>query len=135
MALVTLIQHCERISMAENLSNALPDGFEALQRFVPKWVHGTEKARNQFRVAQSLEDLTEFYTVMLERMDEIAKFLKPIPLENIPRDCANLLELALMAMEVAPAVEYYDSPDVPKAVDYDRFEIYNVAPKYLVGAD
>ena len=118
--------------MSNNSNNALPDGFEALSKYVPAWVHPTEKARNQFRVSQSLEELTEFYNAMLSRMDDIAKFLKPMSLENLPRDCANLLELALMAMEVAPAVEYYDSPDVPKAVDYDRFEIYHVPPKYSV---
>jgi hypothetical protein len=56
-------------------------------------------------------------------------------LHAMPRECANLLELALMTMEVAPAVEYYNNPDVPESVEYEKFDILPVRQKYTVLED
>lgn len=113
-------------------NNTLPRGFEDLAEFVPEWVHATEIERNRFRVAQALAELKRFYDAMMPRLDAISSFLNDFPLHAMPRDCANLLELALMAMEVAPAVEYYNSPDVPESVEYEKFDILPVRQKYTV---
>ena len=110
----------------------LPDGFEDLAQFVPQWVYSTEKARNEFRVSQSQDDLQQFYDALLPRLNSIVNALSDYNLEALPRAAANLLELALMCMEVAPAVEYYNHPDVPNSVEYGRFEIYSVKPQYRI---
>ena len=110
----------------------LPLGFEDLAQYVPDWVHATEIDRNKFRVARTMSELQAFYDSTIPRLEAISKHLNEFPLNAMPRDCANLLELALMTMEVAPAVEYYNSPDVPEAVEYGKFTIYPVPQKYRV---
>ncbi len=110
----------------------LPKGFEDLAGFVPEWTYASEGERNAFRVARSLADLQSFYDATMPRLEEISSYLNNYPLTAMPRDCANLLELALMTMEVAPAVEYYHNPDVPNAVAYEKYRIYPLASKYTV---
>ena len=111
---------------------SLPDGFEVLANYVPAWVHATEIERNLFRVGRSMAELQEFYGTMMPRLEQIAAHLNDFPLDAMPRDCANLLELALMAMEVAPAIEYYNNPDVPNSVEHEKFRIFPLRQKYSV---
>ncbi len=114
------------------MSQVLPEGFESLARFVPEWVHGTERERNAFRVGQPIEKLRDFYDATMPRMREIARALDRHTLDALPRDAANLLELALMTMEIAPAIEYYQAPDVPHSVAYEKFEILPAPRRYRV---
>jgi hypothetical protein len=37
-----------------------------------------------------------------------------------------------MAMEVAPAIEYYQAPDVPNSVAFEKFEILPAPQRYGV---
>ena len=114
------------------MSGQLPEDFADLERFVPEWVYDTERARNAFRVAQSMADLNDFYIIMMPRMEAIASCLDGWPLDALPQPAARLLELALMAMEVAPAIEYYNAPDVPDSVAFDKFEILPAPRRYGV---
>jgi len=108
----------------------LPSGFDELLCYVPGWVYGTEQQRNAFRVKQSQAALNNFYDDVLPRLSDISSALSNYSLDELPPQAINLLELALMCMEVAPAIEYYNNPDVPNAVEYSRFEIYTVPPAY-----
>ena len=114
------------------MSEILPAGFSDLERFVPDWVHGTERERNAFRVAQTQGALQDFYDATLPRLEAIATFLDTTSLDRLTRSQGNLLELALMTMEVAPAIEYYDQPDVPDSVEFEKFEILPVAVRYRI---
>lgn len=114
------------------MSAKLPADFENLERFVPGWVFGTECERNAFRVAQPYELLREFYDATIPQLAQIAAALDAYPLDAMPREAANLLELSLMAMEVSPAIEYYQSPDVPNSVAYEKFEIVPTPMRYRV---
>ncbi len=111
---------------------ALPQGFEDLSRFVPEWVFTTEAERNAFRVSQPMDRLSEFYDALIPRLETIAECLEETTLDRLTRPQGNLLELALMAMEVAPAIEYYKQPDVPDSVEIEKFEILPVAPRYNI---
>ncbi len=110
----------------------LPPGFSELSRFVPTWTHATEHARNAFRTQQPLARLQEFYDALMPQLEGITLYLNELPLDALPRAAANLLELALMTMEVAPAIEYYQRPDVPDAVAYEKYQIFPVTPRYRV---
>ena len=114
------------------MSEKLPEGFEDLERFIPGWVHGTERARNAYRVSRSIEALQGFYDATIPRLAAIATYLDTAPLDQLSRSQGNLLELALMAMEVAPAIEYYQSPDVPNSVEFEKFETLPVALRYRI---
>ncbi len=111
---------------------SLPEGFSDLDRVVPAWAHDTEQARNAFRVRQSQSDLRDFYDTVLPRLEKIASYLDGFPLDRMPSREATLLRLALMAMEVAPAIEYYGRPDVPHSVEYEKFEILPTPARYRV---
>lgn len=117
---------------ASNPMNTLPAEFTDLARFVPEWALATERERNEFRTRQPYARLQEFYDALMPRLEAITAYLNPLPLQALPRDAANLLELALMLMEVSPAVEYYQRPDVPESVDYAKYQIFPVAPRYRV---
>lgn len=112
--------------------NALPAEFADLHRFVPEWTLSTERARNEFRTRQPYARLQEFYDALMPRLEAITEYLNRLPLHALPRDAANLLELALMLMEVSPAVEYYQHADVPESVDYAKYQIFPVTPRYQV---
>ena len=114
------------------MQNQLPANFNELEQFVPQWVFHSERDRNQFRVQQELSVLQHYYKLVLPRLPEITAALDSFALTSLPREYANLLALALMVMEVAPAVEYYDNSDVPNAVEYSRFEIYDIPVKYNI---
>ena len=111
----------------------LPAGFEDLERFVPAWVFATERERNAFRVSQSQAALQDFYDAMIPRLEAIARRLDDAPLDALSLAEGRLLELALMAMEVAPAIEYYGTPDVPNSVEFEKFEILPVPVRYQIG--
>ena len=108
----------------------LPEVFSDLSRYSADWIHSTEVERNRYRVNCSLAELRGFYEAMMPKMEEISNFLNNYSLAELPRECTNLLELALMAMEVAPSVEYYNSPDVPDSVEHEKFIIYPLPNKY-----
>jgi len=112
--------------------SVLPAEFADLGRFVPEWTLPTERARNAFRTRQPYTRLQDYYDALMPRLDAITEYLNPLPLHALPRDAANLLELALMLMEVSPAVEYYQRADVPEAVDYAKYQIFPVTPRYQV---
>lgn len=114
------------------MEGQLPAGFEDLERFVPEWIHETEAGRNAFRVSRSLVDLKEFYEILIPRLDAISARLEETTLDKLSQREATLLELAFMVMEVAPAVEYYNQPDVPHSVNVEMLKILPVGRRYTI---
>ena len=101
----------------------LPVEFGDLERFAGKWVLETEKARNDFRVRQSMQDLEDYYQTVFPRMDALCDYIDQFSLDAMPPDAARLLRLGQMLMEVVPAVEVYRQPDVPDSLEFERFNI------------
>lgn len=101
----------------------LPAEFGDLERFAEKWVLETEKARNAFRVRQSMQDLEDYYQTVFPRMDALCDYIDKFSLDAMPPDAARLLRLGQMLMEVVPAVEVYRQPDVPDSFEFERFDI------------
>ena len=101
----------------------LPTEFADLERFALDWVHETENARNVFRVKQSIADLDDYYQTVFPRMDALCNYIDQYSLDAMPAAAARLLRLGQMLMEVVPAAEVYRQPDVPNALEFDRFHI------------
>ena len=114
------------------MGTRLPKNFSDLEKFVTQWVFHSERERNEFRVKQELDDLRSYYNALLPRLPEISAAVDQYPLDKLPIEYGDLLALALMAMEVAPTVEYYNNADVPNAVEYERFEIYDTPAQYKI---
>ncbi|WP_372721946.1 hypothetical protein [Immundisolibacter sp.] len=101
----------------------LPRGFDDLECWVAEWAIGEEAARNRKRLASSLDQLQAYYNALLPRMDAIIPHLNQYSLDALAPAEQTLLEMALMFMEVAPAVEIYKHPDVPWGFVAERFHI------------
>ncbi|MDD3651131.1 hypothetical protein [Immundisolibacter sp.] len=102
---------------------SLPQEFADLEPLCAVWAIGDEAARNRKRLASSMAELQDFYNALLPRMDAIIQHLNVRPLDSLAPGEQTLLDLALMFMEVAPAVEIYKDPDVPWGFAAERFHI------------
>ena len=106
--------------MAENV---LPTDFADLAHYVLEWALPTEKARHQKRLASSLEVVTEFNNALYPRMDSIIAYLNRFPLDAMPPETINLLNLARAYMETSHPVDLgWPTTDLEDAFPSDRFE-------------
>lgn len=105
-------------------NGALPEGFGDLERFVSSWALESERERNRRRLASSIEEIRDFYAAMLAHMEGLLAHLARFRTGDLPAPERRLFHLALALMEVAPAVEIYSAPDVPDAIEAERFRIH-----------
>lgn len=106
-----------------NATPTLPAAFADLERFVPAWTLDGEGPRNAKRLASDMAALRDFYDALLPRLPDIMAHLDAHPVESAPAPERALLLLALMFMEVSPAIELFHQPDVVDAFPMDRWEI------------
>jgi hypothetical protein len=105
-------------------NSPLPQGFEALEPFVGDWVLPDAVARGAKRQSSSIEEIRRFYEAMLPMGEAALAYLRQFELGALPIEAEQLLKLMLALAEVAPAVEWYNSPRV-----YDGFEVSRI--RYL----
>jgi hypothetical protein len=104
----------------------LPEEFKDLERFAA-WALPTEAERSEKRIASKMEEISEFYTAMHERMNAILPHLGRYQMNDMPEDAKRLLYLALSLAEVAPAVEWYNQPTVIDGFDRRRYRSFPVS--------
>src|SRR5690348_4621871 len=98
----------------------LPEPFRDLGKYL-EWALPTERERTAKRHASSMQEIRVFYDAMLERLEEILRYLGGFSLENVPADANTLLLLTMSLAEVAPAVENFGQPDVVDGYHWSRF--------------
>ena len=98
--------------------SSLPAGFEALEVFVPEWLLADAEARMAKRQSSTIEEIRRFYQSILPYGEQALHYLREFQLGSLPPEGERLLKLMLSLAEVAPAVEWYKSPQV-----YDGFPI------------
>jgi len=101
-------------------ARVLPEAFIDLEPF-SQWALATESERIAARDSSTLEELQVFYDVMMARIPAILGYLDRFPLDRLPEDARNLLNLALSAVEASIAVELYHQPQVINGFDRARF--------------
>ena len=101
----------------------LPGGFADLERFAATWCLPTQAERHGQRVSSEMRDLEDFYQTILPRMDAIAEYLNPMPLNELDTTARNLLNLSLSFIEVSLAVELFHAPDDPRGLPHGRYQI------------
>ncbi len=99
----------------------LPEGFGALEPFVPVWVLPDASARMAKRQDMSIEEIRRFYDAIVPMGEKALDYLRQYKLGELPPEGENLLKLMLALTELGPAVEWYDNPQV-----YDGFPISRI---------
>jgi hypothetical protein len=99
---------------------SLPEGFRDLNPHLG-WALPTERERSARRQASTITALTDFYTAMLPRMEEVLPYLAQFPVGDTTPEVTRLLHLALALAEVAPAVENFGQASVIEGYDVARF--------------
>jgi hypothetical protein len=102
----------------------LPEGFETLEPFAADWILPDATARMAKRQASSIADIRRFYDAILPQGAAALDYLKQYELGALPDDGVRLLKLMLALAEVAPAVEWYNNPQV-----FDGFPVQRI--RYL----
>src|SRR5688572_2716505 len=102
----------------------LPDTFEDLEPLVMSgWSFAAEHARREKRSTSTFEELRAYYALVGPRVRDIAAHLNPFPMGTLASPQQHLLQLALMFMEVAIAVEFYSQPEVRDGFPRQRWVI------------
>jgi hypothetical protein len=101
-------------------ANRLPKGFEDLEG-LSDWALPTEGERMRKRYGSDMETITNYYNVMVERIDGVLDYLDQFDLKTMPAPERRLLNMAQSLVEVANAVEVYGAPTSPFACELERF--------------
>jgi hypothetical protein len=110
----------------EQQSTALPDGFAELAPLVKDWSFATEYQRRERRAGASIAELRTYYELVGPRVRDIIAHLNQFPYgpaSSLPPPQRALLQLALIFMEVALAVEFYGQPEVERGFPRNRWMI------------
>lgn len=106
----------------------LPAGFESLEPFVADWALADAVARMARRQASSIAEIRAFYDAILPLGEQALDYLRPFPLGALPVEAERLLKLMLSLAEIAPAVEWYDSPEVANGYPVSRIRYLRCIP-------
>ena len=97
----------------------LPAEFVDLSPFID-WSLESERERNAKRYATSICEIRRFHDIMVARAETAIDYLDRKGSENFDDADRNLLNLLLSLAEVAPAITFYNSPQVSGGVDPKR---------------
>jgi hypothetical protein len=95
----------------------LPASFSALEPFAPTWCLATEAERWQQRHTSTMAEITAFYDAFFPRLEEAIGYCDKFPLDDLPPDVTNLLQLIYSLAMVAMAVEVFGQPKTIDAAD------------------
>jgi hypothetical protein len=97
----------------------LPAEFADLEPFIG-WALESERERNAKRYATEMIDIQRFHDAMVARAEAAIAYLDRKGFENLDPADRELLNMLLSLAEVAPAVTFYNSPQVSGGVDPKR---------------
>ena len=106
----------------------LPSTFTDLEPHAARWCLATEPERWDRRQESSMDELRALYDAVFPRVEEIYAFIDQFPLNDLPDDARQLLNLVLSFVMVSFPVEVWDNPRIP---DVDEVTLNRVAsPRY-----
>ncbi len=95
----------------------LPVPFAELEPFAPTWCLATEAERWQRRHTSTMAELTAFHDAFFPRLEEAIDYCDGYPLDELPADVTNLLQLIHSLVMVSMAVEIFGRPKTIDAAD------------------
>lgn len=91
----------------------LPAGFELLDQFVEKWNLPTEERRFHERINSSLDEIKEFYDVIMPQIQKVGDYFKDKKItESLDESEQALFYLASSYIEVSRCFEAWSAVDV-----------------------
>jgi hypothetical protein len=91
----------------------LPEAFSGLEDFAAAgWCLETERERYAKRLASAMPELLELYDAAFPRLREIVEHLDQFPLDDLPEQERNLLQLSYSLIQVSLAVDMWGQPEV-----------------------
>ncbi len=99
----------------------LPNKFSCLDDIAREWSLPTMERRWEKRRTAHMDTLADVYNRLLPVMDDMMGYLNAVPLEEMPKDKANLnlLYLAYSFMEISTAIERWNEPELSGAIAFD----------------
>lgn len=95
----------------------LPSAFGELEPFAQTWCLATETERWNQRLASTMLDMHAFYDAFFPRLEEAIDYCDKFPLDELPDDVHNLLQLIYSLIMVAMSVEIMHQPAPVDAAD------------------
>ena len=95
----------------------LPAMFAALEPFAQTWCLETEAERWRRRHESTMAEMTAFYDAFSPRLEEAIEYCDQFPLDDLPTDVTNLLQLIYSLAMVAMAMEIFGQPKTVDAAD------------------
>ena len=106
----------------------LPASFADLEPYAPTWCLATESERWRQRHARTMSELTEFYDAFFPRVEGAIEYCNGFPLEDLPTEITNLLQLIYSLVMVSMAIEIFGQPKTVDAADAVLDRIREPAP-------
>ena len=89
-----------------------PAEFADLEPFAD-WALPSEDERYDKRIASTMDELQAFYDAAFPRIEDAFTYLEQYPLDALPAEAANLLNLLNALMTASFPVEVWRQPRVP----------------------
>jgi hypothetical protein len=99
------------------MQSRLPSAFAELEDYAQTWCLATETERWNARVSASMPELRDFYDAFFPRLEEAIDYCDKFPLDSLPDDALNLLQMIYSLIMVAMAVEIMHQPTPVDAAD------------------
>jgi hypothetical protein len=90
----------------------LPAEFADLEPYAD-WALPSEDERYDKRIASTMDELQAFYDAAFPRIEDAFTYLEQYPLDALPPEAANLLNLLNALMTASFPVEVWRQPRVP----------------------
>ena len=104
--------------------SSLPETFTALESFLG-WALTTEAERTHKRQTTSMVEIRAFYEAMIPHMPDIIAYLNQFPIDTMPTNAQQLMDMTLSLAEIAPAVELFG-----KQREDDTFDPFRYVPQH-----
>jgi hypothetical protein len=94
------------------VTNRLPPAFADLEPW-SDWALPTERERYAKRLASPFDELQAFYDAAFPRLEDAAAYLEQLPLDDLPDDATQLLQLTYSLINISFPVEAWRQARVP----------------------
>jgi hypothetical protein len=95
----------------------LPDRFAELEPFARAWCLATESERYAKRMASTMDEIRELYDAAFPKIEEALAYCDKFPLDDMPDDVRQLLQLVYSTIMVAMCIEIWHQPKVIHGAD------------------